>query len=145
MPPKKGRGKRMVESGAMQGQAAALDKSQIYALVSCGHKERQGEKNFYLFFYTYVGMVDAAQLIDPGIKVEWHGPNAWDPSSEIAAIQALTACQVDGILVAAVHKTALDSSINAAVQAGVPVVSIPTVVNAHNKGKERLSIVAEGA
>jgi signal transduction histidine kinase/DNA-binding LacI/PurR family transcriptional regulator len=109
-------------SEAMQGQAVALDKSQIYALVSCGHKERQGEKNFYLFFYTYVGMVDAAQLIDPDIKVEWHGPNDWDAAPEAAAIQALTARQVDGILVTPLYKTALDACINAAVRAGVPVI-----------------------
>src|SRR5512137_344797 len=104
MPLKKRRRKRVAESEAMQGQAVALDKSQIYALVSCGHKERQGEKNFYLFFYTYVGMVDAAQLIDPDIKVEWHGPNNWDAGPEATAIQALTARQVDGILVSAGHR-----------------------------------------
>jgi hypothetical protein len=73
--------------------AAALDKSETYAMVSFGHKEREGEKNFHLFFYTYVGMVDAAQLIDPDIKIEWHGPNIWDPAPETAAIQALTARQ----------------------------------------------------
>jgi hypothetical protein len=65
MPPKKGRKKRVAESEARQEQAAALDKSQIYAMVSWGHKEREGEKNSHLFFYAYVGMVDAAQLIDP--------------------------------------------------------------------------------
>ncbi len=113
----------MTESEAMQGQAVALDKSQIYALASCGHKEREGEKNFYLYFYTYVGMVDAAQLIDPDIKVEWHGPNAWAPIAQATAIQALTARQVDGILVTASHKTTLNSPINAAVRAGVPVIS----------------------
>jgi len=123
MPPKKRRRKRVAESEAMQGQAVASDKSQIYAMVSCGHKEREGEKNFYLFFYTYVGMVDAAQLIDPDIKVEWHGPNAWDAAPEAMAIQALTARQVDGILVTAGHRMTLDSSINVAVRAGVPVIS----------------------
>src|SRR5512143_3434667 len=91
MPPKKGWKKRMAESEAMHRQAVALDRSQIYALVSCGHKERQGEKNFYLFFYTYVGMVDAAQLIDPDIKVEWHGPNVWEWAPLDNAFQAVAA------------------------------------------------------
>src|SRR5512135_822688 len=110
----KGRGKSMTESRAIKRPAAALDKSEIYAMVSFGHKEREGEKNATVFFYTYSGMVDAAELIDPNIKIEWHGPNAWDPVPEVAAIKALTARQVDGIVVTAADKTALDSSINAA-------------------------------
>jgi PAS domain S-box-containing protein len=120
---KKDQGKRSAELRTFKRQAVALDKSQIYALVSWGHKGRGEQKNSHLFFYTYVGMVDAAQLIDPDIKIEWHGPNAWDPVPEVAAIQALTARRVDGILVTAAGKTALDSSIDAAVRAGVPVIS----------------------
>jgi signal transduction histidine kinase len=128
----------VVESEAMRGSAVALDRSQIYALVSCGHKERAGEKNFYLFFYTYVGMVDAAQLIDPDIKIEWHGPNTWEPALEATAIQALTARQVDGILVTAAHTaTALDLSIDAAVRAGVPVISFDN----DSPASERLTFV----
>jgi ribose transport system substrate-binding protein len=127
----------VAESEAGQGQAVALDKSQIYAMVSWGHKEREGEKNSHLFFYTYVGMVDAAQLIDPDIKVEWHGPNAWGPVPEVTAIQALTARQVDGILVTAAGKMALDSSINAAVRAGVPVINF----DADSPASARLTFV----
>ncbi len=113
----------MAESEATQGQAVVLDKNQVYAMASCGHKEREGEKNFYLYFYTYVGMVDAAQLIDPDIKVEWHGPNDWDSAAEVAAFQALTARQVDGILVTAARSAALVSPINAAARTDIPVIS----------------------
>jgi PAS domain S-box-containing protein len=119
----KGQAKRSAKLRTFERPAIALDRSQIYALVSWGRREREGEKNSHLFFYTYAGMVDAAQLIDPDIKVEWHGPNAWDAAPEVAAIQALTARRVDGIMVTAAGKTALDSSINAAVRAGVPVIS----------------------
>ena len=49
--------------------------------------------------------------------------NAWDPVPEATAIQALTARQVDGILVTAADKTALNSSIDAAIRAGIPVIS----------------------
>ncbi len=120
---KKGQVKQSAELRPFKRRAVVLDRSQIYALVSWAHKEREGEKNSPLFFYPYVGMVDAAQLIDPDIKVEWHGSSNWDPVPETAAIQALTARQVDGILVTAAGKLALNSSIDAAVQAGVPVIS----------------------
>ena len=96
---------------------STTDRSEIYAMVSFGHKEREGEKNSNFFFYTYSGIVDAAKLIDPSIRIEWHGPNAWDPVPEIAAIEELTARQVDGIVVTAADEVALDPCIGAAVQA----------------------------
>ena len=137
MATKKGRGKPVAELRTIERPAATLDKSEIYAMVSFGHKEREGEKNATFFFYTYSGMVDAAKLIDPDIKIEWHGPNAWDPVPEIEAIQALTARQVDGIVVTAADKTALDSSINAAIRAGVPVINF----DADSPASARLTFV----
>jgi ribose transport system substrate-binding protein len=114
-----------------------LDRSEIYAMVSFGHKEREGEKNANFFFYAYSGIVDAAKLIDPDIKIEWHGPNAWDPVPEIKAIQELTARQVDGIVVTAADETALDPSINAAIRAGIPVINF----DADSPASERLTFV----
>ena len=121
----------------MGDQIYLTDKGEIYAMVSFGHKEREGEKNANFFFYTYSGMVDAAKLIDPDIKIEWHGPNAWDPVPEIKAIQELTARQVDGIMVTAADKTALDPSINAAIQAGIPVINF----DADSPASTRLTFV----
>ena len=51
-----------------------VDKNEIYALVSFGRKQTRKDKNLNLFFPVYVGMVDAAMAIDPGMKIEWHGP-----------------------------------------------------------------------
>ena len=93
---KKSRGKSAAELRAEKRPAAALDKSEIYSMVSFRHKEREGEKNANNFFYAYSGMVDAAKLIDPDIKTEWHGPHAWDPIPEAEAIQALTARKAAG-------------------------------------------------
>jgi PAS domain S-box-containing protein len=114
------------------------DKSEIYAMVSFGHKEREGERNSNVFAFAYSGMVDAANVIDPDIRIEWHGPNAWDPIPEIKAIQELTARQVDGIMVTAADKTALDESVNAAIQTGIPVIHF----DADSPASERLTLVA---
>jgi PAS domain S-box-containing protein len=113
------------------------DRSEIYAMVSFGHKEKEGEKNANFFFFTYAGMVDAAKLIDPDIKIEWHGPNAWDPAPEITAIRALTARHVDGIIVTAADKTALDQAINDSIQAGIPVINF----DADSPASDRLMFV----
>jgi PAS domain S-box-containing protein len=137
MTTKKGRKKRAAESEAAHGRADILGKSEIYAMVSFGHKEREGQRKSPHFFYAYSGMVDAATLIDPDIKIEWHGPNAWDPVPEAAAIQTLTARQLDGIAVTAAHKTALDSSIDAAIEAGVPVINF----DADSPASARLTFV----
>ncbi len=114
-------------------------KSEIYAMVSFRHKVREYQKRSPLFFNTYLGMVDAANQIDADIKVEWHvsGPNAWDPAPEIEAIQACTTRQVDGIVVTAADKTALDESINAASQAGIPVIGF----DADSPASARLTFV----
>ena len=113
------------------------DTSEIYAMVSFNHKEREGERNSNVFAFAYSGMVDAASAIDPDIRIEWHGPNAWDPIPEIKAIQALTDRQVHGILVTAADKSALDESINAAIQAGIPVINF----DADSPASERLTLV----
>ena len=97
-----------------------LDRNEIYALVSFGRKQTQEGKYSNLFFPVYVGMVDAAMAIDPGISIEWHGPYTWDPVSEITAIRTLTGRQVDGIIVTATGSEGLTPVINAAIQ---PVVS----------------------
>jgi len=100
-----------------------MDKSKIYAMVSFGHKEQEDQKKNPVFFYAYTGMIDAAQMLDPDIKIEWLGPNAWDVVSEVKSIVALTVRKVDGIMVTAADQAALDLSINAAIQAGIPVIN----------------------
>ena len=114
-----------------------MNRSRIYAMVSFGHKEQENQKKNPVFFYAYTGMIDAAQTLDPDIKIEWLGPNAWDPVSEVKSIQALTARKVDGLMVTAADKTALDTAINAAIQEGIPVINF----DADSPASARLTFV----
>jgi PAS domain S-box-containing protein len=114
-----------------------LDRNEIYALVSFGRKQTKKGKYLNLFFPVYVGMVDAAMAIDPGISIEWHGPYTWYPVSEIDAIRTLTGRQVDGIIVTVAGPETLDPAINAAIQAGIPVISF----DSDAPGSDRLTFV----
>ncbi len=44
---REGRGKPVAEAEATKKPLAALSKDETYTLVSCGHKEQAGEKNFH--------------------------------------------------------------------------------------------------
>ncbi len=96
----------------------------VYALITFKRKGKQyEEKNSNAFFPVYVGMVDAALAIDPAIRIEWHGPYTWDPVAQCQDIQQLIARQADGIVVTAAGANALNSAINDAIQAGIPVIN----------------------
>jgi methyl-accepting chemotaxis protein len=115
----------------------AADKTEIYAMVSVGHKEKEGEENSNYFAFSYAGMLDAAKHLTPGIKIEWHGPNAWDPVREAEAIEALIARNVAGIVVSPVDEEVLNLVINKAVQAGIPAINF----DADAPKSERLTFV----
>jgi len=87
-----------------------MNTNEIFAMVSFGHKEKEGQRNDSFFVSAYIGMADAAKLLDPNIKIEWHGPNAWDPVPEANAIRELTAQNIGGIIVSAADKEALNQA-----------------------------------
>ena len=100
------------------------ERDAVYALITFKRKGKQyEEKNSNAFFPVYVGIVDAALAIDPAIRVEWHGPYTWDPVAQCQDIQQLIARQADGIIVTAAGATALNSAINDAIRAGIPVIN----------------------
>jgi ribose transport system substrate-binding protein len=79
-------------------------------------------KGSEFFNWAYKGMIDAAARIGAHVKPELQGPAEWDASLEARAIDELVAKGATGVLATAGDATAMDSSINAAVAAGVPVV-----------------------
>ena len=100
---------------AHQQDRIAVNSDEIYAMISLGHKEKEEERNANFFFFTYTGIVDVAKLLDPDIRVEWHGPNAWDPIPQVESIRELTKREVDGIMVTAADSTALNPAIDDAI------------------------------
>ena len=98
-------------------------KAETYAIVSVGYKEKEDEENSNYFVFAYTGMVDAAKLLSPHIKVEWHDPNAWDPDAEAKVLRSLISKDVVGIAVSAVDEKILTPAINDVVQAGIPVIT----------------------
>ena len=123
---------------AHQKNHLVVKSDEIYAMVSFGHKEQEGERNANFFFFTYTGIADAAKLIDPDIRIEWHGPNAWDPIPQVESIRELTERRIDGIMVTAADSTVLNPAIDDAIRAGIPVISF----DADAPESQRLSLIA---
>ncbi len=80
-------------------------------------------KGSEFFNWCYQGMVDAAARIGPHIKTELQGPAEWDASLEARAIEELTAKGVAGILATAGDAAPMVPSIDAAIEAAIPVVT----------------------
>lgn len=113
------------------------DRNEIYALVSFGRKQTKEDKNIGLFFPVYVGMVDAAMAIAPEIKIEWHGPRAWDSRLQHNIIHTLTERQVDGFVITVARKEIVTPAINAAMHKGIPVITF----DADAPASDRLTFV----
>lgn len=79
-------------------------------------------KGSEFFNWAYKGMIDAAARIGAHVKTELQGPAEWDASLEAAAIDELVAKGAKGVLATAGDATAMNTSIDAAVDAGVPVI-----------------------
>ncbi len=80
-------------------------------------------KGSEFFNWCYKGMVDAAARIGPHVKTELQGPAEWDASLEARAIEELTAKGVTGILATAGDAAPMVPSIDAAIAAGIPVIT----------------------
>ncbi len=79
-------------------------------------------KGSEFFNWSYKGMLDAAKRIGAHVKTELQGPAEWDASLEARAIDELVAKGATGILATAGDATAMNASIDKAIDAGVPVV-----------------------
>ncbi|MFB0545677.1 MAG: substrate-binding domain-containing protein [Anaerolineae bacterium] len=103
----------LVGSGAAPARAA---EEETYGMVVF-------LKGSEFFNWCYKGMMDAAARIGPHIKTELQGPAEWDASLEARAIEELTARGVAGILTTAGDAAPMVPSIDAAIEAGIPVVT----------------------
>ena len=80
-------------------------------------------KGSEFFNWCYQGMVDAAARIGPHVKTELQGPAEWDAALEARAIEELTAKGATGILTTAGDAAPMVPSINAAIDAKIPVLT----------------------
>lgn len=79
-------------------------------------------KGSEFFNWAYAGMVDAAEALGPHVQVQLLGPAEWDASLEAREIEQLIARGVDGIVATAGDAQTMNSAIDRAVEAGIPVV-----------------------
>lgn len=79
-------------------------------------------KGSEFFNWAYKGMLDAAARIGAQVKTELQGPAEWDASLEARAIDELVAKGATGIVATAGDATAMNASIDKAIDAGVPVI-----------------------
>jgi ribose transport system substrate-binding protein len=68
------------------------------------------------------GLRDAARAL--GVKAEMEGPDSYDPNAELADFQKVVASRPSGILLSPAQPEIFDSAINAAIQEGIPVITM---------------------
>ncbi len=96
--------------------APGAPKEQLYGMVVF-------LKGSEFFNWCYKGMMDAAALIGPHVKTELQGPAEWDAALEARAIDELVAKGATGILCTAGDAKTMIPSINAAIEAKIPVLT----------------------
>lgn len=74
------------------------------------------------FNWAYAGMLDAAERLGPNIEVQLLGPAEWDASLEAREIEQLIARGVDGVIATAGDAQTMNSAIDRAIEAGIPVI-----------------------
>jgi len=85
----------------------------------------------------HAGAGEAAKKLD--VSLIWKGPaKAYDIAGQISIIEDMIARGVDGIVLAPLHKKALQPTVQKAARAGIPVVVIDTPLG----GKDHVSFVA---
>ncbi|NDJ62874.1 MAG: sugar ABC transporter substrate-binding protein [Chloroflexi bacterium] len=89
------------------------------------------------FNWAYAGMIDAAERIGAHIEVQLLGPAEWDASLEAREIEQLTVRGVDGIVATAGDAETMNSAIDDAIAAGIPVI----LFDSDAPGSDRLAFV----
>lgn len=111
---------------AVQG-ASTAQKEELYGMVVF-------LKGSEFFNWCYKGMQDAAKRLGPHVKVELQGPAEWDASLEARAISELVARGAAGILATCGDAKAMNSDIDKAIAANIPVVTF----DSDSDGSKRL-------
>ncbi len=101
--------------GAIAPVAAQDEPAETYGMVVF-------LKGSEFFNWAYAGMVDAAALVGPNVETQLLGPAEWDASLEAREIEQLLARGVNGIVATAGDAQTMNSSIDRAIEAGIPVV-----------------------
>lgn len=105
--------------------ALAVASVAAFAAQPVNAEERYGMvvflKGSEFFNWSYAGFQDAAATV--GAVTELQGPADWDASAEARAVDQLAAKGVKGIAVTAGDADTLVASINAAMDAGIPVLT----------------------
>lgn len=111
----------------------------IVSLAACGANQLTGDtadgareeelysmvvftKGAEYFNWCYAGFQDAAETIGSWISTELQGPAEWDASAEARSLETVLAKKPNGIVVSCADESTLVSSINKAVDTGVPVI-----------------------
>jgi len=81
-------------------------------------------------FYVTMGCGIAAKAAELGIAVDTQGPDAFDPTVQTPILNAVVQTQPDAILIAPTDTQAMIAPLQAAVDAGIAVFLVDTVVNA---------------
>ncbi|WP_343210617.1 substrate-binding domain-containing protein [Anaerolentibacter hominis] len=96
------------------GPAAADRSDETYVYVTF-------EKGSEYFSWVYAGFLDAAKEL--GVKAELQGPADADASQEARILETVTGKHPNGILVACADEDTMVSSINNALEEGIPVIT----------------------
>lgn len=114
------------------------------SLDSC-QKSRHEESERYVFVASNIklpywerqrsGYMESAK--DMKVKAEFIGPDSYDPNAELEAFQKAVASRPSGILVSPARPELFQDAINAAVQAGIPVIC----VDSDSPGSQRLMFI----
>jgi ribose transport system substrate-binding protein len=102
----------------------------VALLAACQGNPHKGEQyilvstNINIPYWQQVkaGFTDSAAVIK--VKAEMMGPTAYAPEEELKAFQDAVAAHPDGILVSVARPGVLRDAINAAVDAGIPVICV---------------------
>lgn len=114
--------------------SAPAASQETYVMISFGWGRE-------LFAWSFAGMSDAAALLGPHVRVEWHGPppNSQEPAAlEANIMKATIKRNVAGIVLTAANKNIFKPVINEAIEAGIPVICFDSDV----PESKRLAIVA---
>jgi simple sugar transport system substrate-binding protein len=93
-----------------------------------------------LFVPLQYGIQDACALVACGYS--WTGSPTGDPSTVVKAVNSAVAAKADGIALPLLDPTLLDDPIDAALQAGIPVVAYQVMASG---GKRRIAFVGQDA
>jgi ribose transport system substrate-binding protein len=119
--------------------AAAL----VMPLIHCGSKHDSDEKyvlvsaNLQVPYWQTAGAGFSQASSQLQVRSDFVGPNTYDPKAEVEAFERAMAQKPTGILVSAADPNILKDSIDKAIAAGIPVITIDSDV----RGSKRLFFI----